>query len=113
MISWVAILGVNFAVARTLITENDFLVYPLSLLALCLEIGAYRLTPNQGRISWFWYGFVVSGLLALSSSLWASCYGNTPPDDSPLGRLIWHAWAGYLSLFTHGVRLIPDDPRLF
>jgi CDP-diglyceride synthetase len=71
MIVFVVIVAINFAAARALFAFNPEMLIGIALMGLLLQFGLFRLVvgPRRGRL--FWIGFILCGLTAMVSLVWA------------------------------------------
>lgn len=114
----VGIVALTLAAVRTLFHYNSEMLIGVALGGVLLQVGIVRLMRSRGRPRAFWGGFVVCGMMAIMSLVWAMLFPEvlgirggalirTP--GSPLHT----AWYGYAEFVSE--RIIAPvlyDPRI-
>jgi hypothetical protein len=118
MIVFVVVVAINFAAARALFAFNPEMLIGIALMGLLLQFGLFRLVvgPRRGRL--FWIGFILCGLTAMVSLVWALRFPEvlgirvgalirTP--GSPL-HTVWYDYAKFVS--ERIIAPLLYDPRI-
>jgi CDP-diglyceride synthetase len=101
----VGVVALDFAAARILLAYNQEMLIGIALGGLVLQVGFFRLIRSRGRGRAFWVGFIVCGLMAMTTLVWAMRFPEvfgirggalirTP--GSPL-HTVWYGYAKFVS----------------
>ncbi len=87
--------------------------WPMGLL---VNLATLMLIVGRGRSRAFWAGFLVGGLLMMTTSAWAALtpagYFRPVPGSPNVileGSMMWHLWADYFALVRRGLEIVGLD----
>ncbi len=114
----VGLAALNLAAIRVLHDYNSEILLGVALAGLALQVALFQFLHSRGRRRAFWAGFLVCGLMAISTFIWAMLFPEvfglsrtgvlhiTP--GSPLYS-VWHGYEGFV--FERIIRRFLFDPR--
>lgn len=98
-LKFVAIIAVNLAAWRSLSEIATSLPFGFALSGPVLQVGLFCLAGSRGRVRGFWSGFVMAGLAAASSHIYAFVPGS-------LGGALWTRYIIEAHSFMRSINVV-------
>ena len=112
MMAIVGVIALNIATARILFAYEPELLIGVGLGVLVLQVGLFRLVRGRGTNRAFWVGFIVCGLITMTTLVWAMLFpevvglSSTGVLERVPGSTMWTIWYGYARFVSEPI-LVP------